>query len=262
VVLPAKPASIEVKNVPLTSLRLGAARYVLHVLPSDEIPGLADDALNAGVYTEALGRLYDMRFPSMWDAGPLFESALNELGIGVPNQDEAVLILLRHYIRSIIEGVLAPSEGLGRIMKDVYYPGNLHEKSAERMVDSHGIHQLVGVYWSYDDLWWRVDEVSSAGGYGEEAFVKLGEEVVEHATVWHRKYGGVKIDPAVLAWNDATVPRLARAIYEDRGFGRLPLLGDALLDAGCDDEELIRHCRSGGPHVRGCWAVDLILGKS
>jgi hypothetical protein len=68
--------------------------------------------------------------------------------------------------------------------------------------------------------------------------------------------------PAVLAWNDATVRRIAEGIYEGRAFERLPILADALLDAGCDNEELIAHCRSAGPHVRGCWAVDLILGKS
>jgi hypothetical protein len=67
---------------------------------------------------------------------------------------------------------------------------------------------------------------------------------------------------AVLAWNDATVPRIAEGIYAERAFGRLPILADALLDAGCDNEELIQHCRSDGPHVKGCWAVDLILGKS
>jgi hypothetical protein len=74
---------------------------------------------------------------------------------------------------------------------------------------------------------------------------------------------------AVLAWNDRTVPRLAHAIYEERKMpegtfdpARLAILADALLDAGCDDEDLIQHCRSEGPHVRGCWAVDLCLGKS
>jgi hypothetical protein len=70
------------------------------------------------------------------------------------------------------------------------------------------------------------------------------------------------LPPAVLTWNDSTVTRMAQGIYEDRAFERLPILADALLDAGCDDEELSRHCRSEGPHVRGCWAVDLILGKS
>jgi hypothetical protein len=71
----------------------------------------------------------------------------------------------------------------------------------------------------------------------------------------------VPIDPHVLAWNDRLVVRLAGAIYEERRWGDVPILGDAFLDAGCDDENLIAHCRSEGPHVRGCWAIDLILRK-
>jgi hypothetical protein len=73
---------------------------------------------------------------------------------------------------------------------------------------------------------------------------------------------------AILAWNDGTIRRLAEAIYEERQMpegtldtARLAVLADALLDAGCDDGELMRHCRSEGPHVRGCQALDLILGK-
>jgi hypothetical protein len=68
------------------------------------------------------------------------------------------------------------------------------------------------------------------------------------------------LDPAVLAWNDRTVQLLARSLYEERAFDRLPLLADALLDGGCADEGLLAHCRSGGEHVCGCWAVDLVLG--
>ena len=67
---------------------------------------------------------------------------------------------------------------------------------------------------------------------------------------------------AVLAWNDCTVRRIAAGIYEERTFDRLPILADALLDAGCDGEDILAHCRGAGPHVRGCWAIDLILGKS
>jgi hypothetical protein len=76
------------------------------------------------------------------------------------------------------------------------------------------------------------------------------------------------VPTAVLAWNDRTIPSIAQAIYDDRRMpegtldtARLAILADALLDAGCGDEELIAHCRSEGPHVWGCWAVDLILGK-
>jgi hypothetical protein len=67
--------------------------------------------------------------------------------------------------------------------------------------------------------------------------------------------------PSVLAWNGGTAPRLAAAIYEERAFDRLPVLADALEDAGCTDVEILGHCRRGGEHVRGCWAVDLVLGK-
>jgi hypothetical protein len=67
---------------------------------------------------------------------------------------------------------------------------------------------------------------------------------------------------SVLAWNDGTVRRNAEGIYDEWAFDRLPILADALLDAGCDNEDLIQHCCGAGPHVRGCWAVDLILGKS
>ena len=70
------------------------------------------------------------------------------------------------------------------------------------------------------------------------------------------------LSAAILAWNDGTVGRIAAGIYEERAFDRLPILADALLDAGCDAEELLAHCRSAGPHVRGCWVVDTILGKT
>jgi hypothetical protein len=62
-------------------------------------------------------------------------------------------------------------------------------------------------------------------------------------------------------WSTSDVTGLARAIYEGRAFDRLPLLADALMDAGCDNADILAHCRSDGPHVRGCWVVDLALGK-
>ena len=62
-------------------------------------------------------------------------------------------------------------------------------------------------------------------------------------------------------WRTSDVVGLARAIYEDRAFDRLPILADALMDAGCADEQVLAHCRGDGPHVRGCWVVDLVLGK-
>ena len=68
----------------------------------------------------------------------------------------------------------------------------------------------------------------------------------------------VDFDPR---WRTSDVVGLARAIYEDRAFDRMPILADALMDAGCADDQIIGHCRGDGPHVRGCWVVDLVMGK-
>jgi len=58
-----------------------------------------------------------------------------------------------------------------------------------------------------------------------------------------------------------TVHSIAQGIYADRAFDDMPILADALEDAGCDNADILAHCRGPGPHVRGCWVVDLILGK-
>jgi hypothetical protein len=66
------------------------------------------------------------------------------------------------------------------------------------------------------------------------------------------------LDPA---WLTSTVVALAKGIYEERAFDRMPILADALQDTGCDNDDVLDHCRGPGPHVRGCWVVDLVLGK-
>ncbi|MBX3400579.1 MAG: hypothetical protein KF873_17730 [Gemmataceae bacterium] len=63
------------------------------------------------------------------------------------------------------------------------------------------------------------------------------------------------------AWLTSTARGIAQAIYDDRAFDRLPILADALQDAGCENDDILSHCRCDGPHVRGCWVVDGVLGK-
>ena len=100
--------------------------------------------------------------------------------------------------------------------------------------------------------------------------------------------GGSRLpDPSWLAWNDGTALKLAQGIYEemtlleqkasrntdfigsvigqaiykDLLFDRLPILADALEEAGCHDDDILAHCRGPGPHVLGCWVIDWLLGK-
>jgi hypothetical protein len=72
----------------------------------------------------------------------------------------------------------------------------------------------------------------------------------------------VSLSPAWLTWHGGTIPKLAQAIYDERTFDRLPILADALEGAGCTDAEILGHCRGPGPHVRGCFVVDALLGKN
>jgi len=63
-------------------------------------------------------------------------------------------------------------------------------------------------------------------------------------------------------WFTPTVRQLASHIYENRDFTTMPILGDAMMDAGCDHQLIQDHCRTTKPHARGCWVVDAILGKT
>jgi hypothetical protein len=86
-----------------------------------------------------------------------------------------------------------------------------------------------------------------------------------HATLLREIFGTpflpAEVEPSWLTWNLGTVVRLAKGIYEDRVFDHMPILADALEDAGCQDVDILSHCRQQAPHVRGCWVLDLLLGK-
>jgi hypothetical protein len=68
--------------------------------------------------------------------------------------------------------------------------------------------------------------------------------------------------PRILpAWKTATVVSFAERIAEASDFGLLPILGDALEEAGCDAPEVLRHTRAGGEHAGPCWVVELVLAR-
>ncbi len=71
-------------------------------------------------------------------------------------------------------------------------------------------------------------------------------------------FRSVVFDPA---WRTDTALSLARTTYQYRDFRAMPILADALQDAGCDNDDILSHCRGDGPHVRGCWVVDRVSGK-
>lgn len=95
----------------------------------------------------------------------------------------------------------------------------------------------------------------------------------KYGTVWGCVYGSLAVRQEIFgnpfrpvmvetAWLVPNVRHLAHSIYEAREFQSLPNLADALVQVGCSNDAILSHCRRGGPHVRGCWVLDLILGRS
>lgn len=76
--------------------------------------------------------------------------------------------------------------------------------------------------------------------------------------VFGNPFSPVTVHPS---WLTPTVVALARGVYEQRAFDRMPILADALEEAGCDHPAVLTHCRADGTHVRGCWVVDQLLSK-
>jgi hypothetical protein len=111
-----------------------------------------------------------------------------------------------------------------------------------------------------------IDEVREAARCAATHPATTNTEKTAQAALLRDLFGNpfrpVTAAPAWLSWNGATVPKLAQAIYEERRFTDLPILADALEEAGCDHADVLTHCRSGAEHVRGCWVVDLLLGKA
>jgi hypothetical protein len=75
-------------------------------------------------------------------------------------------------------------------------------------------------------------------------------------------FAPIEVERRWLRWNRGGVRKLAQVVYDERRFEDLPVLADALEEAGCTHADILTHCRQPGEHVRGCWVVDLLLGKS
>jgi hypothetical protein len=113
--------------------------------------------------------------------------------------------------------------------------------------------------WHWGDPWVLVSHV-----------VRYGDWRPEHAGLWRlycqvfRDIFGNPFRPVTLdtSWRTSTATTLASQMYESRDFGAMPILADALQDAGCTNADILDHCRDPKQaHVRGCWVVDLVLGK-
>jgi len=104
-------------------------------------------------------------------------------------------------------------------------------------------------------------KVASSSTWNAAADVARNAEWKEQAAIVRDFFHPFRRVTTSPAWLTSTVTNLAQAIYTDRAFARMPILADALEDAGCTNADILAHCRQPGEHCRGCWVVDLLLGK-
>jgi hypothetical protein len=104
-----------------------------------------------------------------------------------------------------------------------------------------------------DQVLW--EGIASAADGGNEVRKRRATMILD---IFGNPFRLVIVDPS---WRTSNVVTLAEAIYQDRSFDGMPILADALMDAGCNNDDILNHCRQPSEHVRGCWVLDLLTGR-
>lgn len=127
---------------------------------------------------------------------------------------------------------------------------------------SHAVYAASALTGSgYADTAATIWSAAADASLADEATRSLDERKVQSdllRDVFGNPFRSVTIAPQ---WRTASAVALAESMYQSRDFAAMPILADALQDAGCDNEDILSHCRGPGPHVRGCWVVDLVTGR-
>jgi predicted nucleic acid-binding protein len=174
-----------------------------------------------------------------WDE-PLLEAEINAIeqyADELISRDELRAVSLAHYRQ------LFPNE----------------EDSALRIVELEADYAMQTAEWA-------ADLARSGGPHGEERSWPVGTAEAKQAHLLRDLFGNPfrpeSIDLSWLTWNDQGIPKLARAIYDERRFEDLFILAHALEQAGCTNHDILVHFRDKDEHARGCWLLDLLLNRS
>jgi hypothetical protein len=155
-----------------------------------------------------------------------------------------------------------------------------HVELAERYVDGRATREEFGVAdwdrekpkesaiaaccrWDFDPyggMYNLLHEMQAAFRHDDPGVQEAAAQAALLRDIFHVPYPrSVTFDPA---WKTSDVVGLAQAIYDERASDQMPILADALEEAGCDNAAILSHCREPAEHVRGCWVVDLVLGRA
>lgn len=147
------------------------------------------------------------------------------------------------------------------ILADELFQLDLAWANAALALEGHALETSSGL--RPEDTERMLDSWAEAwGGSGEPMGWTEPDPATEMANILRDIFGNpfrpVAFSPE---WGTSSAVAMATQMYESRDFTAMPILADALQDAGCADEQVLSHCRGEGPHVRGCWVVDAVLNK-
>jgi hypothetical protein len=237
-------------------LRLTAARHALGLERPEELTRVADQLLDQGVYTP-LAELVLARNPGWLNSGELFRRTLRQLGVEPLGEQAAAEFLVRHYLWRIAEKCVPPLNGLWLFMEEFYEPLLLRGESPGILAPR--LSALVSEYRAHECELTMMEEGFVAAEEGNRRTDKRGTSIRKIVDAWMVQQCLPALDPSWLAWNDGTVAKLARTIRAERAFDLLPVLGDALEEAGCTGRDVLDHCRLHGDHSSNCWVIDWLL---
>jgi len=201
--------------------------------------------------------LYLTRQPTLHEHGWKFLKMLRELGVPLHERAAAVRACIVHYLRLIGERLLEPDEGARRLLdlRNRVERRDL-QRSAAGLQDLFAhLRSIEQLYYEYDEPWDDFEPIAERRRRGDPAILRLDDQV----RASQRKLHAPTIDPGWLESNGGNVRKIAEAIQAESDFTRLPILADALDEAGCTNADILEHCRFPDRHKNACWVIGLLL---
>lgn len=170
-----------------SSLRYQAARQGLGTLSPEDIKATIKALVDDGLYLDAFLEALDSdSHPRMEEVLPAFLAALRQYQLAIPSREEAVWQLIEHHLQNITSNQANALQELGKLVAEVYWEYDFQTPTKRYLGDSHGIEQLIGLYWSADDMRERPQEITFNGMHGDEAWSELNRQIVMEAIRWLR----------------------------------------------------------------------------
>jgi hypothetical protein len=242
-----------------SKLRTAAARYVLNIDTIEDLVDAAHAGLDRGLHSYSLGELASQYTPTDLDSRRWFVAAMQELGIALPSREESVRILVDETTHAIVEEIWQPYQAIQSLYRIIRYRQyDTRDETAQLIANDDDLRQWfhltddIDYYVNHDDDEQRI-ELPARGV--DHRIDKQLDDCIKLAHSHLRTRYLPQLQPV---WRTPAVVGLVTAIREDRAFDRLPILADALQEAGCEHEEILGHLREQEPHIRCCWVAELL----